>query len=147
MPPNLIDELKRDRRWCQGNLINSRLFLAKGLHPGHRAVFFTGVMAYVSAPLWFVFLLLSTALLAVHTLVEPEYFTRPSQLFPLWPEWHPARGIALYAVTATLLFLPKILSVVLAWMQGSRDFGGGVRLAGSMVVEMFFSAVLAPIRM
>ena len=22
MPPNLIDELKRDRRWCQGNLIN-----------------------------------------------------------------------------------------------------------------------------
>ena len=22
MPPNLIDELKRDRRWCQGNLMN-----------------------------------------------------------------------------------------------------------------------------
>ena len=26
MPPNLLDELKRDRRWCQGNLMNSRLF-------------------------------------------------------------------------------------------------------------------------
>ena len=25
MPPNLIDELKRDRRWCQGNLMNFRL--------------------------------------------------------------------------------------------------------------------------
>jgi len=147
MPPNLIDELKRDRRWCHGNLINSRLLLAHGLHPAHRAVFVTGVMAYVSALLWFAFLMLSTVLLAVHTLVEPEYFTRPSQLFPLWPEWHPGRGIGLYTVTATLLFLPKILSVVLAWMQGPRDFGGGVRLAGSMVVEMFFSAVLAPIRM
>ena len=53
MPPNLVDELKRDRRWCQGNLINSRLCLAKGLHPAHRAVFVTGVMSYVSAPLWF----------------------------------------------------------------------------------------------
>ena len=45
MPPNLIDELKRDRRWCQGNLMNFRLFLMKGLHPAHRAVFMTGVMA------------------------------------------------------------------------------------------------------
>ncbi len=25
LPPNLLDELKRDRRWCQGNLMN-RLF-------------------------------------------------------------------------------------------------------------------------
>ena len=22
MPPNLLDELQRDRRWCQGNLQN-----------------------------------------------------------------------------------------------------------------------------
>jgi membrane glycosyltransferase len=147
MPPNLVDELKRDRRWCQGNLINSRLCLAKGLHPAHRAVFLTGVMAYVSAPLWFVFLMLSTALLAVHTLVAPEYFTRPMQLFPLWPEWHPARGIGLYTATATLLFLPKILSVALAWVQRAKRFGGGLRLASSMAAELVFSALLAPIRM
>jgi membrane glycosyltransferase len=38
MPPNLLDELKRDRRWCRGNLINLRLFLWAGLHPAHRAV-------------------------------------------------------------------------------------------------------------
>ncbi|CAJ0947336.1 unnamed protein product [Ranitomeya imitator] len=33
LPPNLLDELKRDRRWCQGNLMNFRLFLVKGMHP------------------------------------------------------------------------------------------------------------------
>ena len=65
MPPNLIDELKRDRRWCQGNLMNFRLFLLKGLHIAHRAVFMSGVMAYLSGFLWFLFLMLSTALLAV----------------------------------------------------------------------------------
>ncbi len=49
LPPNLLDELKRDRRWCHGNLMNFRLFLVKGMHPVHRAVFLTGVMSYLSA--------------------------------------------------------------------------------------------------
>ncbi len=147
MPPNLIDELKRDRRWCQGNLINFRLSFAQGLHPAHRAVFLTGAMAYISAPLWFAFLVLSTALLAVHTLVEPQYFVRPSQLFPLWPEWHPERGINLYIATATLLFLPKFLGVLLIALQGAREFGGRLRLLASTLVEMVFSALLAPVRM
>ncbi len=34
LPPNLLDELKRDRRWCHGNLMNFRLFLVKGYAPG-----------------------------------------------------------------------------------------------------------------
>ena len=147
MPPNLIDELKRDRRWCQGNLINLRMSWARGLHPAHRAVFVTGVMQYVSAPLWFLFLLLSTLLLAVHTLGTPEYFVHPSQLFPVWPEWHPNRGIGLYVATTMLLFLPKILGVLLIWVQGAREFGGRLRLAASMLAELVFSALLAPIRM
>jgi membrane glycosyltransferase len=147
MPPNLLDELKRDRRWCQGNLMNFRLFLASGLHPAHRAVFMTGVMAYLSAPLWFVSLVLSTALLAVQTIAEPKYFTEPYQLFPSWPEWHPEWAIALFGATATLLFLPKILSIVLILAKGARNFGGGVTVSLSMLMELVFSALLAPIRM
>ncbi|HVV98288.1 MAG TPA: glucans biosynthesis glucosyltransferase MdoH [Rhodanobacteraceae bacterium] len=147
MPPNLLDELKRDRRWCLGNLINSRLFFAQGLHPAHRAVFVTGVMAYLSAPLWFLFLVLSTVLLAVHTLTEPTYFVSPNQLFPLWPEWHPGRAIGLFGATATLLFLPKVLSVVLIAARGARRFGGVLRLAASTLIEIAFSMLLAPVRM
>jgi len=147
MPPNLLDELRRDRRWAQGNLINSRLLLAEGLHAAHRAVFVTGVMAYLSAPLWFASLLLSTALLAVRTLVPPQYFTRPMQLFPVWPEWHPDWAIALAGATAALLFLPKLLSVLLLWGRGARRFGGTARLTASVLAELFVSALLAPIRM
>jgi len=147
MPPNLVDELKRDRRWCQGNLINSRLFLASGLHPAHRAVFMTGVMAYLSAPLWFLFLVLSTALLAVHVLIPPKYFVAPGQLFPLWPEWHLGWAIGLCTATALLLFLPKILSVALVVAKRARGFGGAARLALAMAVELAFSALLAPVRM
>ena len=147
MPPNLIDELKRDRRWCQGNLMNFRLFLMKGLHPAHRAVFMTGVMAYLSAPLWFAFLIVSTWLLAEQTLKPPTYFPEPFQLFPVWPEWHPEWAIALFSATATLLFLPKIFGMLLLGAKGTHPYGDGVRLVASTVAEMIMSALLAPIRM
>lgn len=149
MPPSLLDELKRDRRWCQGNLQNFQLFTAKGLHPAHRAVFMTGVMAYLSAPLWFLFLVCSTALLSISVMAEPVYFTEPYQLFPLWPEWHPEWAIRLFGATATLLFLPKILATVLLLVKRSelRGFGGPLRLVASVMIETLFSALLAPIRM
>ncbi len=147
MPPNLVDELTRDRRWCRGNLMNFRLFLMRGLHAAHRAVFMSGVMAYLSALLWFVSLILSTALLAVHTLSAPKYFIEPFQLFPLWPEWHPEWAIALFSATAILLFLPKVLGALLIVVRDASDYGGSARLVLSMLGELLISAMLAPIRM
>lgn len=147
LPPNLLDELKRDRRWCQGNLMNFRLFLAKGMHPVHRAVFLIGVMSYLSAPLWFFFLLLSTTLLAVHTLLEPQYFLSPGQLFPVWPQWNPGQAVALFCATMTMLFLPKLLSVILVWVKGSRELGGPWKVFLSVCIETVLSALLAPVRM
>lgn len=149
MPPNLLDELKRDRRWCQGNLQNFRLFFTRGLHPAHRAVFMTGVMAYLSAPLWFLFLALSTALLYVNSTAEPVYFSQPNQLFPTWPEWHPEWAMRLFGITAGLLFLPKVLAALLVLLRPSqrRWFGGGLALSSSLLLEILFSALLAPVRM
>jgi len=147
MPPNLVDELQRDRRWCQGNLMNFRLFLLKGLHIAHRAVFMSGVMAYLSALLWFVFLILSTALIAVHALSEPQYFIAPYQLFPLWPEWHPEWAITLFGATAMLLFLPKVLGALLVAMDRPSSYGGKAQLTASLLAEISLSALLAPIRM
>ncbi len=147
MPPNLIDELKRDRRWCQGNLMNFRLALMKGLHPAHRVVFMTGVMAYFSAPLWFAFLVLSTAVLAVHTLSPPEYFTQPFQMFPIWPEWRPEWAMQLVVATGTILFLPKFLAVTLILGARAREFGGRLNIFASTLGEIVTSMLLAPIRM
>jgi membrane glycosyltransferase len=55
-PPDLLSELQRDRRWCQGNLQNARLMAEPGLHRVHRAMFAIGAMSYLSAPLWLAFL-------------------------------------------------------------------------------------------
>lgn len=147
LPPNLIEELQRDQRWCHGNLMNIRLLFVKGINPVHRAVFVTGVMSYLSAPLWFVFLVLSTAMLAVSSFQVPQYFTQPMQLFPTWPEWHPWRAVGLFSTTITLLFLPKFLSVLLIACRGGGQYGGPLRLFISMVIESIFSMLLAPVRM
>lgn len=117
------------------------------MHPVHRAVFLTGVMSYLSAPLWFFFLLLSTALLAVNTLMEPQYFMEPRQLYPLWPQWHPDKAVALFSTTIVLLFLPKLLSIILIWAKGAKEFGGKFKVTLSMLLEMLFSMLLAPVRM
>jgi membrane glycosyltransferase len=124
--------------------MNTRLFAMRGLHPAHRAMFVTGVMAYASAPLWLLSLILATALVAVERLTLPQYFFRPFQMFPVWPEWHPERALMLLSFTAALLFLPKILASLLI---EARRQGGHVRLATSVLLECIMSALLAPIRM
>ncbi|XOD69888.1 MAG: glucans biosynthesis glucosyltransferase MdoH [Sodalis sp. (in: enterobacteria)] len=147
LPPNLLDELKRDRRWCHGNLMNLKLFFVRGMHPVHRAVFLTGVMSYLSAPIWFIFLALSTTLQVVHTLIEPQYFLQPRQLFPIWPQWHPELAITLFSTTLVLLFLPKLLGLILIITKGAREFGGVTRVTISMLLEILLSMLLTPIKM
>jgi membrane glycosyltransferase len=149
LPPTLLEELKRDRRWCQGNIQHLRLLFTKGLFPAHRALFLAGAMAYVSGFLWFLFLCLSTVEAIFEAVVPPKYFPTGHALFPSWPIWNPGWAITLGISTAILLFLPKLLSVlIIALKQGrSKEFGGIFRLLLSTIVEVFISALLAPIRM
>ena len=147
MPPSLLDEVKRDRRWCRGNLINARLIAASGVHPAHRALFLTGAMAYLAAPLWALFLGLCTALVAESVLVPPSYFVAPRQLFPLWPAWNLAWAIGLLGATAVLLFVPKLLAVGFVIFGTPEKYGGRLRLLASALMEILLSALLAPVRM
>ena len=147
-PPNLLDELKRDRRWCQGNLQHLRLLLSDGFATGHRAILAMGVMAYASALIWAGFLILNTILLANQSLSPPNYFSSQPSLFPVWPRWHPEWAIALASTTALLLFLPKLLSFTLIVKRGqAKRFGGVACLATSIVLEIILSTLLAPLRM
>ncbi|HET7307271.1 MAG TPA: glucans biosynthesis glucosyltransferase MdoH [Gammaproteobacteria bacterium] len=148
-PPTLLDELKRDRRWCQGNLQHLRLLGTKGLSSAHRAMFVNGVMAYASALVWLLFLILSTAEVAVQALTPVKYFSNKPSLFPIWPEWHPNWALALVVSTAGLLFLPKILSWLLTLIKQppTRCFGGFFALTLSVIFETIVASLLAPIRM
>jgi membrane glycosyltransferase len=149
VPPTLLEELKRDRRWCQGNLQHIRLLFTKGIFTAHRALFLHGAMSYVSALLWFLFLSLSTAEAIAEAFRMPIYFPGGKTLFPEWPIWHPRWALTLLSTTALLLFLPKLLSVLLIVVkgEGARRFGGFLRILAGLIVEVFFSMLFAPIRM
>ncbi|MGZ8260544.1 MAG: glucans biosynthesis glucosyltransferase MdoH, partial [Caldimonas sp.] len=148
VPPNLLAELQRDRRWCQGNLQNSRLMFEPGLHPVHRTAFLTGALAYASSPLWLAFLLLSTLLFAQHAGSDPTYFLESYQMFPVWPTANVRLMLTLFGLTALLLLAPKAMA--LAAVVGRREagrFGGVARLLASAFVEFLHSLLLAPVRM
>lgn len=148
VPPNLLNELKRDRRWCQGNLQHLRLVFTSGIFPGHRALFLNGVMAYGSALLWFLFLALATAAAVSEALIQPDYFAPAKSLFPVWPVWDPTPALLLLAGTAMVLFLPKVCALLLALIKGRRkQFGGFFALCGSIMTEVVLSTLLAPVRM
>ncbi|VTU14143.1 Glucans biosynthesis glucosyltransferase H [Variovorax sp. SRS16] len=135
-PPDLLAELQRDRRWCQGNLQNARLMAEPGLHSVHRAMFVTGTMAYVSAPLWLAFLTLGTALWLTGSSVVEHWLAMPMELAGLWV-W-----------TLCLLFLPRVLGLVAVLMRGEqRQFGGVGGLLKSAALESLLAIVQAPVRM
>jgi membrane glycosyltransferase len=92
-PPTLVDMLKRDRRWCQGNIQHLWLVFAKGWHPMSRVNFLHGILSYVSSLLWFFFLVLATYLAATPTAHQQPQAILAEQI--------------LLGLTAMLIFLPK----------------------------------------
>ncbi len=136
-PPDLLSELQRDRRWCQGNLQNARLIAEPGIHRVHRCMFGTGAMSYLSAPLWLCFLTLGTTLWMLDT----------PQMVQAW-DLLPAELIALWMWTLSMLFLPRILGLVAVFMRGEQhSFGGSASLLRSALLETGVALLQAPVRM
>lgn len=135
-PPDLLSELQRDRRWCQGNLQNSRLIAEPGIHRVHRAMFAIGAMSYISAPLWLAFLTFGTALWMSGAAIVPEWHAVPAELRGLW------------AWTLCMLFMPRVLGVVAVFLRRQQSaFGGTGALLRSTVLESAMALLQAPIRM
>lgn len=149
-PPTVIDSAKRDRRWCQGNMQHAWLLTARGFRPANRFHLFMGVMAYLSSPLWLLFLLISTInVFDLATSTEPGQ-TRPEDYTSLFgyalevPE-----ALTLFVFTMLLLFLPKFVSifVMLSRREEVESFGGRLRFFLSAMGEILISTLLAPINM
>ena len=143
-PENIVDHAKRDRRWCQGNLQHSRLLLAPGLKMWSRFVFLQGILAYISPVFWLAFLLAS---IAAPLFAPPvDYFPVDYWPFPVLPVSQTSKALGLAVGVVGLLFVPKLLILLDAGLRGrTRGFGGFLRSAKSVVSELVFSSITAPI--
>jgi membrane glycosyltransferase len=148
-PPTLLDELKRDRRWCQGNLQHMRLIFTRGFFPAHRALFLNGILTYGSALLWLTFLIVNSAQAVSEALFEPIYMPILRKILPILPVWRPHWALSLLGSTTLLLFLPKLLSALPILVKDfrARMYGGPICLYLSVLLEVVLSMILTPIRM
>jgi membrane glycosyltransferase len=148
-PPSMTDLAIRDRRWCQGNLQHSRVVTTKGLHWVSRTHLLTGIMSYISSPLWLMLILVGLALSLQAEYIRPEYFSDEFSLFPTWPQMDAARALSLFIFTMVILFTPKTLGFISFMINGPlrKSCGGFFILIMSFIVEVILSALIAPIMM
>lgn len=145
-PPDLIASLQRDRRWCQGNIQHLLVLFRRGLRLSSRIHILLGIMSYASAPLWLISILLTTlaAVLAIRS--TPADASATPRAF--WQEPAIISG-SLFAYVFFLLLAPKFLGA-LQWTRlkgGLAAFGGAGKVFLSMLAEILFSMLLAPILM
>ncbi len=126
VPTNLLDHLKRERRWCQGNLQHAAVLGAEGLRPASLYHLGNGILHYLSAPLFLLWL-------ALHA-----WLGGPAT---------EAGDAALGAFVGALVFLPRLLCLAVTLADGATAarFGGRLALTASAILEQVFACLLFPV--
>jgi membrane glycosyltransferase len=132
-PPTLVEFVRRDLRWCQGNLQYLRLLGTPGLHPIGRVQLVLAILMFVGSPAWVLFM----------TLAALQIGRTPES----GPMFDPVLGWSLFALIMTMVFAPKLatLASLLLSRQGRAELGGGLRLLAGAFGEILFSTLLAPV--
>ncbi|TGK77544.1 glucans biosynthesis glucosyltransferase MdoH [Leptospira noumeaensis] len=139
-PPNIIDVLKRDQRWCQGNLQHFWFLFGKKIPFINRIHILNGILSYLNSPIWMCYILLSLwnyledNKYLNYSMLPEEYEFFKSQIYdPLY--------IKLLYLSLVLLFLPRVLSFLsLPVIQILKKFP-------AFLLETLFSILIAPIYM
>ena len=138
-PPTAIEFVKRDLRWCQGNLQYLKLIRRLDAHTMGYIQLLLAILMYVNAPAWLVFGLVAftRAVIDETTSAVPNTLGTPSLAEP----W------LMLAMILTLTFAPKLAGtlVVLARRREAAAFGGRPRVLATALVELAFSILLIPL--
>ena len=99
----------------------------RGLHWLSRLHLLTGILSYVSSPMWLLVLIISSIVTCIEAVSGHHYFQPGAfSLFPTWPQYRDSEIAALLTMTVIVLLLPKMLGAVLVLKDRSlrAAFGG-----------------------
>ncbi len=132
-PPHILEFIRRDLRWCHGNMQYLHLLNEPGLLPTSRIQLVLAIMMFVSSPAWMLFVLVGTT-----AFIYPEVGVQMQGVGP---------GYTLFAIIMAMIFAPKIASIadVLLRKDLRKSFGGGFAVVFGSMAEILFSMMLAPI--
>ncbi len=147
-PQALIENAKRDRRWCQGNLQHGLVLFARGLRGVSRVHLLQGIFGYLSGPLWFCFLVTFNWMWGAHKATGLSEITVRGWV-PYLNLTASQHALLIFGICMAVLFLPKILALidVIFSRRRRRSFGGLLRILGSTIGETLFSVLHAPLQM
>ncbi|RZU98155.1 membrane glycosyltransferase [Spiribacter vilamensis] len=137
MPGNFVDDLKRERRWCQGNLQHLRLLTGRGWRPVTRLNFLLGGLAYVTAPLWLM-MIGAGVLDAVLTTGDGRWVSAATSA--------PQSVINLVGLSLIILFLPRLIGIALAVLDNDNA-GRRLALLRGSLLELGFGILRSPLMM
>ncbi len=125
-PPTILEFVRRDLRWCLGNMQYVRLLTLPGLLPMSRFQLLWAILMFVGLPAW-------TVMIALLPLMVME--ARGQADFPA------ASAIALYLAFLVMYLMPKIAGVLDAVLTrgGVARYGGAPRFMAGVVTELVFS--------
>ena len=132
-PPTLIEFLRRDLRWCQGNMQYWNFLALPGLKFVSRYQLAFAIMMFLGSPGWIGVYVLGTIGLALAP--TPGDFMRLDA------------GIALLGAILVMWFAPKLATALDIMLRADlrRAFGGGVRFAAGVTAEILFTFLLLPV--
>ncbi len=132
-PPTLLEFVRRDLRWCQGNMQYWRFLSLAGLKPVSRYQLVLAILMFIGSPAWIGLLVIGT--LAVAFSDAPQNFI------------HADAGMALFVCVLVMWFSPKIASAIDILMRPElrRGFGGAGLFIISYAIETVYSILLCPI--
>jgi membrane glycosyltransferase len=141
-PPSLPAFMKRDLRWCQGNLQYFRL-LDLPVRPLGRVQLVLAILMYLGAPCWIAFLVLAALqpVLGHRLLLTSPPAAADAQA---WTGWG---GPALLATVVLVSLAPKLFGLLDVLLDRDRRlaYGGTVRVVSGGIAELLFSTLLAPV--
>lgn len=145
LPPTLLDFAQRDRRWCQGNLQHGWIAIFGRIPLMNRIHMLNGIYAYLAAPLWLLFLAVSTLAAYSWQSSQLSLIVRRPHL-PWSPRDLTEHGLIIFGLTVTMIFLPKLFTLVrlLTDRCFRRRFGGLFKATASTGIEVLIFSLLAP---
>ena len=125
-PPDALEFVRRDVRWCQGNMQYLKLLGMPGLMRIGRFQLLWAVLMFVGVPAW---TLMIGAL---------PFLALDAQAIPEFPA---ASAKALYAAFLLMYLAPKLAGLIDAMLTPGEvnRFGGPLRFTASAAIEIVFS--------
>lgn len=132
-PPNLIEFIRRDLRWCQGNMQYLSFLNLPGLHFVSRYQLAFAILMFVNSAAWIAFF--AVGVLAIAFAADPGALVNSGP------------GLLLMWSVLAMWFAPPIATAidVLAHPRLRRFFGGPARFLASVAAALCFNLLLAPV--